>query len=104
MATHRRIHRAVVNASRTANTAQHLLELRTKHVAAPVVEQYDVKIRRPGGIFGASRPMYQRRVIAEPLADCGPGQQAKQQTNILQCRHDFLDTGYDNVSVGQTRG
>ena len=97
----RGIDRAMVEAGRAAQAAQHVLELAAEQLGAAVVEQHDMVLLRPVEIARPARPGRDRRVGRKFLSRRRARQQAQQRRRVLQGRHDLLDAGHDDMDARQ---
>ena len=97
----RAIDRTMVHAGCATNTPQHFLKVGAHHRRPPIVDQHHMVFLRSIQIVRSARPGGKRRIDREILAGRRSRQHPQQRGRILQGRHAFLDTGEDDMDLGQ---
>ena len=101
VAAHRMIDRAVVHTRAAADTAQHVLKFRAKHIGAAIVEQNNVIFLRPVDIAGAARAGGEGGIDSDFLSRGRARQYTHDLRGILQSGHQFFYRCNNNMHPGQ---
>ncbi|KGC40077.1 hypothetical protein DP42_5166 [Burkholderia pseudomallei] len=103
MATDRAVHRAMVHARAAADAAQHVAEFAGEHPRAAVVDEHHVVFLRAVEIVAAPRARAERRVRRDLLPRRAAAEQAHEQRDVVERRHDALDARRDDVYARERR-
>ena len=95
------VHRANIQAGPTTNAVQNFTLFGVfQQLAAPIVDEYNVKFFGPIHLARATRTADERAVGSDGLSRTGGREHGPKQGKVFEPGHYFFDAGDDDVNAG----